>query len=76
MTIGQRAAQAVKERAEEKGITIKQECEAIKTSQFTVRDWATRKTPGGYILGEMYRQGYDVIWILSGERKDNGKRTD
>lgn len=72
MTIGQRAAQAVKERAKEKGITIKQECDVIKTSHFTVRDWAaTSKTPGGYILGEMCRQGYDVIYILSGERKDN-----
>lgn len=71
MTIGQRAAQAVKERAKEKGITIEQECEAIKTSKSTVYDWATCMTPGGYILSEMYRQGYDVIWILSGERKDN-----
>lgn len=71
MAIGQRAAQAVKERAEEKGITIKQECEELKTSQYTVRDWANgSKIPGGYLLAEMCRQGYDVIWILSGERKD------
>lgn len=72
MTIGQRAAQAVKERAEEKGITIKQECDVIKTSQFTVRDWEkVGKIPGGYLLAEMYRHGYDVIYILSGERKKN-----
>ena len=69
MTIGQRTAQVIKERAKEKGITIKQECEEIKTSQFTVRDWAKgSKIPGGYILAEMCRQGYDITYILIGER--------
>ena len=75
MTIGQRAAQAVKERAEEKGVDIKCEAEGLKTSQFTVRDWKYGKIPGGYILAEMCRQGYDVIYILTGIKNggvDNG----
>ncbi len=69
MTIGQRAAQAIKERAEEKGIDIKQECEELKTSEYTVRDWRYGKTPCGYLLAEMCKHGYDVIYILTGEKK-------
>lgn len=73
MTIGGRAANEIKKRAIEKGIDIKQECEGLKTSQYTRRDWANgKKIPGGYLLAEMCRQGYDVIYILTGERKGNG----
>lgn len=69
MTIGIRAANAIKAQAAKEGITAKEECVRLKTSEHTMQSWVHGKIPGGFILAEMCRNGYDVIHILIGERK-------
>lgn len=70
MTIGQRAAECIKSRAVETGTTFKHQICLLGTSWDTVKNWTRGNVcPGSYFLAEMYRQGYDVIYILTGERQ-------
>ena len=69
MTIGERALEAVRNRAKERGITFRSECEQLQTSDNTALSWKKKGTnPSSYVLAEMCRQGYDVIYILTGEK--------
>ena len=71
-TIGQRMAQALENRAKENGITSKQECEKLNIPYDTFRDWHKRSVcPSTYYLRKLALAGYDVYWILTGERKKN-----
>lgn len=73
MTIGQRAVQLIRERVNKNGTTFKHECELITTTDTNVLVWSKGYVnPRAVILAEMCKQGYDVIYILTGERKDNG----
>jgi predicted NBD/HSP70 family sugar kinase len=68
MTIGQRAAEAIKERASKNGTTIKQECEKNHIGDSQVRGWRRGKAdPCAYVLAMMLRNGYDINHILKGE---------
>ena len=68
MDIGERAAQAIRERAAKKGISPVKEAEHLGTSRKTYRDWAFRgRNPCGYWLQQMALAGYDIHWILTGE---------
>lgn len=72
MTIGQRAVKAIYDTAEREGITAKAECELIGINPNLLRDWRTRFNPSAYLLADMAKVGYDVMWILLGD--DYGKR--
>ena len=73
MTIGQRAAKAIKERAWANDTNFKDECSFVDCSDAQFRAWARGKAnPCARVLAEMYKQGYDIPYILTGERKDNG----
>lgn len=73
-TIGERAAQAIRERAERNKITLQQECEKLNVSRKSYHFWNTKGiNPGAYFLQQMVLQGYDVIWILTGVKGSNGK---
>jgi DNA-binding transcriptional regulator YiaG len=68
MTIGQRAVQAVEQRAKETGLSKKQVCKNMGTSWDAVRYWKREKSnPGCYMLQRMYYAGYDIMWILLGD---------
>jgi len=70
MTIGQRAVECIKKRADENGTSFKHQADLLDTSWNTIKNWTVGKvSPGSYFLAEMYKQGYDIMYILTGERK-------
>jgi transcriptional regulator with XRE-family HTH domain len=74
MTIGQRAAKLVKERAWKRGTTFGVECDLLGVWDSQLRNWANGKgNPSARVLAEMHEQGYDVIWILTGKESNHGK---
>ena len=69
LTIGERAAQAIRETAENNGLTITKECMRIGINTDTRIAWNNGKAnPGGSVLALMLNAGYDVIWILTGKK--------
>jgi hypothetical protein len=67
-TIGQMMALAVDKRAEEKGITAKEECNNLGIPHETYRDWKKRiLCPSSFYLKRLAHAGYDVMWILLGD---------
>lgn len=69
MTIGQRTAQAIREKAMANGTTIRNECEKLQITENTRLSWNRGKgNPGSIILAELYRNGYDIGYILTGEK--------
>ena len=72
MTIGQRAAEAIREKAKFKGLDFRTECSNIGVPAQTVSCWKVGHCdPGSFYLAEMYKLGYDVIYILTGENGIN-----
>lgn len=72
MTIGQRAAKAIKERAWANDTNFIDECSLVDCSDAQFRAWGRGKAnPCARVLAEMYKQGYDIPYILTGV-KDNG----
>lgn len=70
MTIGQRAAMAIKERAWANGTSFEEVCNDIGIDGANMRSWAKAKAnPGANALAKMYAQNYDIIYILTGEKK-------
>ena len=70
MTIGQRAAKAIKERAWKNGTNFKDECAWVDCSDRQFRAWSSGETnPCARVLAEMYKLGYDIPYILTGETK-------
>lgn len=71
MSIGKRAAYAIREAAEDRNVTIESECERLGTTRKTLGDWQKRGlSPSAYYLQQMALAGYDVIWILTGGNND------
>ena len=67
MTIGQRVAQAIRERTNRK---VKPELVRMDVCLCNFYDWEKGKTnPSAYVLQQMALSGYDIYWILTGERK-------
>lgn len=73
MTIGERAAQAIREKAKEKGIPIYKELENIGTQRNAFHVWEKCNIdPSGYFLQQMALNGYDIYWILTGKEQEHG----
>lgn len=69
MTIGQRAAQLIEERAAENGTFLYDESEKLQICDDTRLRWKRGTTnPSRYMVAEMAKQGYDTHYILTGER--------
>lgn len=67
MTVGQRAAQAIRERFPN-GTKIQMEMLGLNAG--CIYDWKNgRANPTSYALAQMALAGYDIYWILTGERK-------
>ena len=72
-TIGTRAYKEISKRAFKKGIAPYKQAEEIKVSSTMLTTWHRGKlNPSGRVLQKMALAGYDVMYILTGERKDNG----
>lgn len=70
-TIGKRAAHAIRQRAREKHIPHWQESASLGIHQTTMEGWERRKyCPSAYWLQQLALAGYDVVWILTGEEKN------
>ena len=68
MTIGQRAYQTVVETAEKKGISLLKECARMDINPGLVKEWKTRNNPSANVLRDLAEYGYDVHYILTGEK--------
>jgi transcriptional regulator with XRE-family HTH domain len=69
-TIGVRAAQAIRERAKQNGKHVIETAEEVGVSKRVLWGWQTGNTdPRAYLLSEMAYAGYDIHWILTGEKK-------
>ena len=68
LSMGERAYAAIKARAQEKGITFAEECQLLGTSHITIACGKRKKSnSGSWLIAEMYRQGYNIGWVLTGE---------
>lgn len=73
-TIGKRAAWAIEERRLQNHARKFEVYAEINVTTATVCNWRKGETePRGYHLQQMALNGYDVYWILTGE-KDYGKK--
>lgn len=69
MTVGERAAFVIRITAALKDIPLSEECENIDARGKTYDDWHKRgKNPSSHYLQQMALAGYDVMWILTGEK--------
>ena len=69
MTIGQRGYIAIHDRASEKNITVQQECDDLDINSSIVGYWKRGESnPRADVLQKMAFAGYDVIYILTGEK--------
>ena len=72
-TIGTRAYKEICKRAFAKSIAPYKQAEELDISSTMLTTWRRGKwNPSASILKKMALAGYDVIYILTGERKDNG----
>lgn len=70
-SIGERAAQAIRERAKLNGTTKSHEQELLNLTRKTFCSWARGEyDPNAYFLQKMALAGYDVIYILTGDKHD------
>lgn len=70
-TIGARAAQAIKDKAYELGISQEDELDYLGLTRTCLFYWQSgRNDPRAKQLREMALSGYDVIYILTGEKHD------
>lgn len=68
MTIGERAYLAICEKAEQEGISVKQECWNLEIDYRAIYGWKMKRgSPRADTLQRMCLMGYDVIYILTGE---------
>ena len=70
-TIGQRAVKEIKKRARENGVSTCKEAAKLGITSTTIASWKNNVNPSAYYLQQMFFAGYDVIYILTGE-KNNG----
>ncbi len=69
MNIGQRAYQAICDRAKQTGRKILEEAGAVYVSKEVLWRWKSgRFEPRAYFLQQMALAGYDVFWVLTGEK--------
>lgn len=68
MTIGNRAYKEIKKRAKENGISPSVEAEKMGIKSGLLSTWKRNGNPAGYFLQQMCFAGYDVFYILTGEK--------
>lgn len=69
--IGERAAQAIRERAKLNGTTLSCEYGKLNVPRKTFCYWQNGiYDPNAYFLQQMALAGYEVIYILTGEKHD------
>ena len=69
--IGERAAQAIRDRAKKNRTSFEAECKKLNFFKHCVETWEKKGyAPSAYYLQKMYFAGYDVIYILTGEKKN------
>ena len=68
MTIGERAAKEITKRAFMKGIASYKEAENMGITSCMLSGWRMKYNPSAYYLRQMALAGYDVIYILTGEK--------
>lgn len=69
-SIGERAAKAIRDRAKENNTTFGAELKKLNIFQYAVTEWEKKGyAPSAHYLQKMCLAGYDVIYILTGERK-------
>lgn len=74
MTIGERAALAIREYAKSRGVRVSAVMAEMGLHRKTFGDWARRgRDPTACPLQQMALLGMDVMWILLGEEAGNGK---
>lgn len=77
MTVGQRAAMAIKRRAASVGVSPEKIMIDMGSCRKTLNDWDRRDlNPSAYWLQQLALNGYDVYWILTGEESYTGPYID
>ena len=67
-TIGNRAYKEIEKRAMQNGISPCTEADKIQIRSNVLSKWKKYGDPSAYHLQKMCLAGYDVIYILTGER--------
>lgn len=70
-TIGNRAYNEIVKRSGEKGIPKYKESLEMGITSTLLAKWRDGYNPSAYYLQQMALAGYDVIYILTGERRTN-----
>lgn len=68
MTIGQRAYLALCENAEKKGLSFAQEARSCNIEPHYIQYWRKNGNPSAVNLKELALAGYDIYYILTGEK--------
>lgn len=67
MTIGERAAKAIRDRVAQNDTTLTKELDEITASRRVLNGWEEKgRNPNAYFLQQMALNGYDIMWILVG----------
>ncbi len=69
LTIGNRAAEEIKKQAMKNGTSLHKEGAKIGVASTILTSWKRNTNPSAYFLQQMALAGYDVIYILTGEKK-------
>lgn len=69
MTIGQRCYLALNDRAERRGVSCAKECRKCNIEPHYLQYWRKGGNPSAKALKELALAGYDIYYILTGERK-------
>lgn len=67
--IGRRAVEAIENRAKRNGVKTSKERRKLGLSVQVFSRWKTQYMPSAYFLRQMALEGYDVHYILTGEKK-------
>lgn len=71
MTIGQRAVECIYRRAWDTDTTVQTQCDLIDINRGRMNTWRNGGyNPNARVLADMHKLGYDVIYILTGEKHE------
>lgn len=77
MTVGERAALLIYERSEMTGMSECKIIEKMGGHRKTLHDWRDKNiNPSAYWLQQLALFGFDVHWILTGEKRYTGTDND
>ena len=70
-TIGERTAKAIRDRVKKNNSLLKDELRKIDVSRRALLSWELYgMNPSAYFLQQMALEGYDIMWILTGEESN------